>query len=357
MTDARDDGPAPEPGGSESPRPNPLPPEAEGPGNVTAAPSGGRNGAPWIAAIVAIVVALLVTGSAPFWAPLLPWSTGADAALEAQVQAAETARRAAEARVARLEAQMQQIESSARNAAPAASLAALTDRIASLEHRPDTTAQSAQDLARLRQDIAGLSSRLDAIEARLDKLAAAQTAEGGNDRMLFLAIAALRAAVSGSGPYQGELAAVDALAHGDGVVMAALQPLAGAAQSGIPSTAVLADRFARETAPAIFRAAAAGPASGANWSERILARVRSLVVIHRVDGGSGDATEAAVAQAERALDAGDLAGAVAAVQTLTGTASEAATKWLAAADRRLAAERALDNLAQQVAQRLGSESR
>lgn len=350
MTDARDDGAAPHPA------PPPLAEEGKGAGEAVV-PEKGRSRAPWIAAIIAIVAVLAVAGSAPFWAPLLPWGAGGDAALEARVQASEAARRAAEARVARLEAQMQQLESSARNAAPASALTALSDRLASLERRPDTTAQSAQELAQLRQDIAGLSPRLDAIEARLGKLAAAQSAEGGTDRMLFLALAALRASIAGSGPYQGELAAVEALARGDGTVAAALAPLAASAQSGIPSTALLADRFASETAPAIFRAAAAGPAAGGNWGERILSRIRSLVIIHRVDGGSGDPTEAAVARAERALGAGDLAGAVAAVTSPSGAASEAAAPWLALAERRLAAETALDRLAQQVAQRLGGESR
>jgi hypothetical protein len=324
-------------------------------GTGAAVPDKGRSGAPWIAAAaVAVVVALLVAGSAPFWTPFLPWSAGGDAALEARVEASDTARRAAESRVARLETQLQQLEAAARNAAPATDLAALSNRVASLERRPDTTAQSAQELATLRQETAGLSARLDAIDARLGKLAAAQSAEGGNARMLFLALAALRVAVAGSGPFEGELAAVDALARGDATVESALQPLAAAAPSGMPSTALLAERFANETAPAIFRAAAAGPATGEGWGERILARIRALVIIHRVDGG-GDPTEIAVARARRALDSGDLAGAVAAAKSLSGAAAAAAAPWLALAERRLAAQAALDQVAQQVAQRLGSE--
>jgi len=355
MTDARDDGATPplEPGVAApvSPVP-PLPPPEDIVG--APAPEKARSGASWIAVLAALVVALLVAGSASFWTPLLPWSSGDTATLEARVQAAETARKADEARIARLEPQLQQLEAAGRGAAPASALAALGDRVAALEHRPDSAAQSAPALAALRQDVAGLSARLDAIEARLGKVAAAQSEEGGSDRMLVLSIAALRAAVAGSGPYQGELAAVDALARNDATVASALQPLEASAASGLPSTALLAERFTSETMPAIFRAATAGPATGEGWGERILARIRSLVIIHRVDGG-GDPTDAAVARARRALDAGDLAGAVTAVKALSGAAADAAAPWLALAERRLAAQAALDHVAQQVAQRLRSD--
>jgi uroporphyrinogen-III synthase len=352
MTDAREDGtvPAHEPGAEMHAIPAPPPAEDEA-AAAQMPPDARPSRAPWIAVLAALVVALLVAGSAPLWTPLLPWSPGGDAALEQRVQAAETARRAAEARIARLESQTQQLESGARNAAPASALASLNDRVAALEHRPDTAAQTAQDLTTLRQAIAGLSARLDTIEAKLGKVAAAQSEEGGSDRMLFLAVASLRAAMAGSGPYQGELAAVETLAQGDATLDATLQPLAAAAASGLPSTALLAERFQNETAPAIFRATAAGDVSGDGWGERILARIRALVVVHRVDGG-GDPTDTAVARARRALDAGDLAGAVAAVKPLSGAAAKAATPWLAAAEQRLDAQNALDRAAQLVAQRL-----
>ncbi|HZT51431.1 MAG TPA: mitofilin family membrane protein [Stellaceae bacterium] len=307
-----------------------------------------------IAVSVALIVGLLVAGSAPFWTSLLPWGGAGEAALTAQIAEAEAARRAADARVARLEVQMAQIESAARAAAPSTALASLGDRVAALERRPDAAAQSAQQIAQLRQDLAGLASRLDADEARLGKLAT--QAEGGGDRMLFLAIAGLRAAMAGSGPYQGQLAAVEALAQNNEAVMAALQPLAGEARTGIPSTAVLAERFARETAPAIARAAATESVGDVSWGDRMLAKLRSLVVIRRIDGG-GDPANIAVARAERALDAGDLAGAVAAVRSLSGTPAKAAAGWLGVAEQRLASERALDELSHEVAQRIAGEGR
>jgi hypothetical protein len=309
----------------------------------------------WPAILAALIVALLVAGSGPFWVPLLPWSPAGNTALEAGAQTAESARRATDARIARLEAQVQQIETAVHNAAPASALGGLTDRVSALEHRPDTAAQTAQALAAMQQTVAGLSARLDAVESKLGKVAAAQSQEIGSDRMLFLALASLRAAMAASGPFQGELDSVETLARGDTALEGALQPLEGAAASGIPSTALLAERFDQQTAPAIFRAAATAETPGEGWGERILARIRALVVVRRVDGG-GDPTDVAVARARRALDAGDLAGGVAAVKTLSGPAAGAAAAWLGQAEQRLAAQAALDRAAQLVARRQHGDS-
>ena len=166
--------------------------------------------------------------------------------------------------------------------------------------------------------------------------------------MVLVALAGLRAALTDSGPFAGELAAVKAASHDDSDVAAALRPLAAAAATGIPSTALLAERFNTQTAPRIFSSAeATAPASDANWGARILARIRALVVVHRIDGG--DPTETAVAHAQRALATGDLAAAVAAVTALSGAPAEAASAWLALAQQRLAAEDALAKLTQQLA--------
>jgi uroporphyrinogen-III synthase len=54
--------------------------------------------------------------------------------------------------------------------------------------------------------------------------------------------------------------------------------------------------------------------------------------------------DAVAARAEARLAAGDVAGAVAEVDRLTGPAAAAAQAWLAAAKARLAAERTLDEL-------------
>jgi hypothetical protein len=121
--------------------------------------------------------------------------------------------------------------------------------------------------------------------------------------------------------------------------------LAAAAAKGVPRMTTLTQRFKEEVAPAMLRRAAAPPSD--DWGDSILARLRSLIVIRRVGDAaatSSDPVEAAVAQAEQALSAGDLAGAVAAIESMPPQAAAPAREWLADAHRRLSAEQALAKL-------------
>ncbi len=305
------------------------------------------------AVVIVLLVVLAVVGSAPYWVPLLPWTRGAAPPPAPVVQALRTT----EARVAQLETEVQAlaVTAHAHPADTAAALAALGNRVAALEQRPAAPAANPQDITKLQQDVAALATRLDDVAARLGQVAAAQSAQASSDRTLLAALVALRAAMVASGPYDGALAAATALAHDDSAVLAALKPLAPAALSGIPSTALLAQRFAAATAPGIFRASAATPATGTGWGERILARIRALVVVRRIDGSGSDATTAAVAQAKQALDDGDLAAAVTALKPLSGAPLAAAAPWLALAQRRLDADGALDQTLHQVAARVAAE--
>jgi len=60
----------------------------------------------------------------------------------------------------------------------------------------------------------------------------------------------------------------------------------------------------------------------------------------------GDPAAGVMARARSALDGGDLAGAVAAVGSLSGSAADAMAVWLADAKALLAARAALVNLAE-----------
>jgi hypothetical protein len=78
------------------------------------------------------------------------------------------------------------------------------------------------------------------------------------------------------------------------------------------------------------------------------------VTIRRIEGPSQTGSEAAVNAAQTALARGDLAGAVAALDPLTGANAEAARPWMRMARERLAAEAALDHLQELLTTRLGS---
>jgi len=98
------------------------------------------------------------------------------------------------------------------------------------------------------------------------------------------------------------------------------------------------------------------PAAADDWSGQILGKLRRLVTVRRVGPGiGGDGPEAVVAQAESALASDDLAGAVAALETLHGPPMVAARDWLDAAHRRLAAEAALGKATALVTARLAAD--
>lgn len=200
----------------------------------------------------------------------------------------------------------------------------------------------------LTEQIQQLTAGHNATSDRLGKLEAnVQTAlaAGSAQRARLVALANLRIAAEGSGPFTAELAAAEALAGGDAAMKDALQSLGDSAKSGLPTTAALAERFDRSVAPAILRS----PRDDANasWWQQMRSRIAQLVVIRRIGPGGAaphDAAEAAVMNADAALSSGDLAAAVAALEALPLNQANAAAPWLARAKQRLTAETTLATL-------------
>jgi hypothetical protein len=284
----------------------------------------------------AIILVLAVIGTEPYWqsalAPLLTWgptATPAPAPEKSDAQAALTARLDA------LERRVQALPS-------------LDNRLSALEQRPIPDTQAS--LAPLQSQLQQLSARLDQLDQRIDQLVKDQAARGDSaQRVLLVALAGLGNAMSSSRPFSAELASVEALGRGRPDWAQSLHPLEDTAKTGLPSTAVLAERFSDEVAPAILRADATPASASSGIGQAVLAKLRALVVIRRTDGaGGGTPAQQAVATADSALQKGDLAGAVAALKPLTGPAAEAAAPWLAEAQQRLAAEQIVARLSQQV---------
>jgi hypothetical protein len=100
-------------------------------------------------------------------------------------------------------------------------------------------------------------------------------------------------------------------------------------------------------------------AESGSWSNRLLGKLSGLVSIRRTGGSaieSGDPVESALARAEGALAAGDLAAAVAAVESLPERALPPAQAWLAAARLRQAATQAVASLDDALAARLATDA-
>jgi hypothetical protein len=201
-----------------------------------------------------------------------------------------------------------------------------------------------QEVAKLGSGAADLGNRLSTIERQLQ-------AQGGAERTdaaLLVTLLQMREAVEQARPFPTEYAAFAALAHDRPDLVAAAEPLAQAAQDGVPGRLALSTKLT-ELAD---RIASPTPPPAADWGAQALARLRALVTIRRVDGASQSGPEAAVSAAERALARGDLGDAVGELDRLTSANAEAAAPWLQMARQRLAVETALAHIQELLVARL-----
>lgn len=285
---------------------------------------------------VILIVALALVGTAPYWAPplmpLLPWS-----AAQAPQQQSNPAQEQMAQQLAAIRQQLGQLTN-------------LDNRVKALENRPAPDASAA--IAPLATQVQQLDARID----QIDKLMVQLTRDAANNaespqRVLMISLASLGNAIAGSRPFSSELVSVEALGRNRPGWAAALQPLEVPAKTGIPSTAILTQRFTDDVAPAILRAHANAPSSRQSLGEAMLTRLKSLILIRRVDGGgtSANPTDQAVGEAQAALNKSDLAGAVKALGSLNGAAADAAQPWLKDAQQRLDAEQAIAKLSRDVA--------
>jgi hypothetical protein len=365
-----------------------------------------RRAALWLSGLVILIVAGV--GLSPFWAPdvapLLPWGAapgpaGEDyAALAARVDAVEKRpvppsvdAEATKSALGALGRRVEQIESTVnarladiekRPAPPAIDVDAIKSAESALARRVDQleaaaaatkaglqqfeqrlgaaetqsssrAASAAPELQKIQQELsrlgivaADLANRLPAVEQQMQSQSVAER----TDAALAMVLLQIREAVDQARPFPAEYGVLKALARDPGLVASA-EPLAEAAQSGVPSRAALTKRLS-ELAGQV--AAATEPPPVSDWGAQALARLRALVMIRRIDGASQTGPEAAVSGAQAALARGDLAGAVAALDPLTGANAEAARPWLRMARERLAVETALDRLQQLLGARIGS---
>ena len=347
--------------------------------------------------VIGLVTAVIVLAGAvislPFWpeqarvlwrgqAVIPPAPTPAldlqsvQAAANAVANAAvETARRDLTARLDDLEKRLRALSATAAEK-PAGSdpaVAELRGRVEALEGRPaapPTTAtpspEADKEMAVLRAEIVTLHTALQALDQSVtgqrEQTKALGDALGarnaGEQKALVAARASavigvaarLSAALDSGLPFATDLTLLAPLAQGDAKlteIAASLQPYA---QAGVASRAALAASF-----PAVAKAALADDVADDSFGERLLGKVRGIVSLRRVgDDVPGDSTEAKLARAEAALDAGDLVKAVGLVKSLPPQTSKATQAWLARAEAHLAAKRAIDALAAHAISLLGA---
>jgi hypothetical protein len=326
-------------------------------------PPGRRYRTTAIALAAGIAVLVIIDAAAPLWAPPLLRSLGWETAAEGPDPALSE-------RLDRLEATQKQDRQDAANSLaalqqPAGQVAAtvqqLDHRIAALEAKPVATAgvppgeiaDLRQQLAKLASTITELGTRIDAAERTIaaEKATPAQNAADPTDSALLLTLLRIRDAIEVARPFAAEYDAFAALAQSRPEIAAAAAPLAEPAKTGVATRTVL---IARLHALAGAIATAEAPPTEADWGDKVLARLRGLVTIRRIDGAAQSEPEAAVSSAERTLRGGDLAAAAAALDHLAGPPAEAARPWLQMARQRLAVEATLHRLEELLTSRLGA---
>ncbi|MDE2007296.1 MAG: uroporphyrinogen-III synthase [Rhodospirillales bacterium] len=250
---------------------------------------------------------------------------------------------------------------------PAANSSHLESEIAALRARPNAAPAPAPippallaRLVALEQGTHGIETRLAALEQRMAALDARGTAQASAAATATTALRARLDALSAS--EAGLTAKLDALSASSGATarLAALQAARAALAAGqplgaLPGAPPALARFATAAPPteaalrldfaeaAHAALAAAAPAPEGGFWHGLLARAATLVTVRQ---GSkvilGNPASGPIGAARTRLLAGDLAGAVAALNTLSGKPAAAMASWRDEAQALLAARAALD---------------
>ncbi|MEM7654081.1 MAG: hypothetical protein AAF220_13040, partial [Pseudomonadota bacterium] len=231
------------------------------------------------------------------------------------------------------------------------SLSALETEIAALTGRVDSLSDAIlQTRSTLGTTSATLASRVGDLESRDG--AAAQTAS--EEAALVLAIGQLREVLNTNQPFDRALDSVGALVvDKQSDAGKALSQLAVFAGDGVETRSVLfedADVYAREAAAALQ------VGEDSSWVSKVTGRISSLVTVRRTDA-EPDMTDPlnVLASFEENVQQRDLAEATIIAKSMPNpSAAEVLEPWIAAAERRLSAETALETLDSLAIERLAT---
>ena len=237
-----------------------------------------------------------------------------------------------------------------------AAVIALEQRVRALEDDP-TREPLGQALAAWDEQRAALEAALAEVSARLahfEAEAAQQSAADGHLMTLVLATGELTAALGSSRPFSPALDSLRGIAGEDPEIEGALARLALFAATGVATLDGLSARFP-EAANAIVRATPA--TADSDWIDETVTKLSQLVTIRRTGGAIDPASlNGRLVEAQMALEAGDLARAIAIVEALMPAGAEAgrAEPWLRDARARAETDSALASLAAIVHARIGA---
>jgi hypothetical protein len=206
-------------------------------------------------------------------------------------------------------------------------------------------AQSASRMSALEKDNVALRNVVAALDRRLGAIEKRPVIMPGSSHgnALLLAVGQLREAARGPARFESALTAVAALAGKDAEYAPAIAALTPHAKTGVADLTELRldfDRIAGSIAHEAF------VPKGEGWVDRTLRRIARMVNIRQTgtDAAKRDDENGLVVRAELRLAAGDLAGAVAALEGLSGSAANIAAAWLKHARARIAVDAAVQSL-------------
>lgn len=238
-----------------------------------------------------------------------------------------------------------------------AALQQLADRVSALEKRPtaDTTPLETRvaGLEQKTQDATGLAARIDALSGQVNTLSGrdqgtdtqlAQRLDAGSARLAALEqnVAQVSAEAKQAARRARLQAAAAALNAGQPLGEIAGAPIAVLRFAAAAPPTETALRLAFPKAAQAALVASQPDTAGKPFLSQLVARAESLVTVRQGDHVLiGDSAAGVLARARTALDAGDLAGAVAAVAALSGPAADAMAHWRADAQSLLDARAGL----------------
>ncbi|MBL4929029.1 COG4223 family protein [Fuscibacter oryzae] len=226
-------------------------------------------------------------------------------------------------------------------------IAALESRLSAIETLPtDGTSASPAALAALRADVEALKTegavglegvtqktedRLKAVEERAATLQSETEAMVAKARART-ALGQVMAAMDSGVPYASLLADLGAVP----------EALSAPAASGIPTIAQLRDGFPNAARLALEASLQAD--MGATWADRIGSFLRTQTGARSLQPREGNDPDAVLSRAEASLAQGDLAAALAQLDSLPEPGKAAMADWHTKAEQRLAAIAALSSL-------------
>ncbi|MBB3064102.1 COG4223 family protein [Limibacillus halophilus] len=310
-------------------------PEAAAAGTKPSAPHG--NGFSFSAFVLGALAVLVIVGitvmARGLWLPAIDGSVGNDRSLdrfEARISKLEALPSLA-TDLAKLEAEVG-VAKAAANAAREEAARALAESSGGVSES-NLQALDARLAERLQVELSKVSARLDRIESH-QVVRPVST----DDLILTLSLGRLREAILLGDAFKSLLDSARSAAASNrpavSLELAALEPFA---VTGVPRIVTLQRSF-EDTSQAIV-AAAAGEGESDGLLAGIKRRLARVVTVRPLSAeATGDGTAARVARAEKALEGGNLAGAVTQIEGLEGLSAEAALPWLEEAKRRLEAE-------------------